>query len=348
MMDYDVVVVTRNRPDALELSLPLMLGQHRPPARLVVVDASDDHPAVRQVVEAATQPYDVPVTLLASRAGTTHQRNVGLEHVRSPVVMYPDDDALWFPGAAEAIMRIYERDEQGAIGAVCAAPSPTAPPGVLEAHQNTYRMSRRDRIKQLVGRQRAVVERVLFPDPFHLHGQSRWSVQPVPDWLEQENAVLVEWMTGFRMTFRSDVIKALGFNELFADYGGFEDVDASFRVMQQYLIVGARNARVYHHRRPGARSSGLGMGMRQVLNRAYLIRRFAPADAPARRRLGRYNWYKCLQYLLECHTAYGRARLRGAWRARRCVPALLAADDDELDQRYLELRARCLAGVDES
>ena len=37
-MEYSVVVVTRNRRDALQLSLPLLVGQSRPPLEIIVVE----------------------------------------------------------------------------------------------------------------------------------------------------------------------------------------------------------------------------------------------------------------------------------------------------------------------
>ena len=49
-LDFDVVIATRNRPQALALSIPLILGQSRPPEKLIVIDSSDDHAAVAGIV----------------------------------------------------------------------------------------------------------------------------------------------------------------------------------------------------------------------------------------------------------------------------------------------------------
>ena len=45
-LDFDVVIATRNRPQALELSIPLILGQSRQPKKLIVIDSSDDQTRV--------------------------------------------------------------------------------------------------------------------------------------------------------------------------------------------------------------------------------------------------------------------------------------------------------------
>ena len=54
-VDFDIVIATMNRQDALLLSLPLMLTQERLPSRLIVVDASDDHQRTKRVVEEAVE-----------------------------------------------------------------------------------------------------------------------------------------------------------------------------------------------------------------------------------------------------------------------------------------------------
>ena len=82
---------------------------------------------------------------------------------------------------------------------------------------------------------------------------ARYRTLPVPDWLSAENAVLVPWMTGFRMSFRTEVVRAVGFDEALKRYAVFEDVDASFRVLKTHVLVGARNAEIYHHKAPSRR-----------------------------------------------------------------------------------------------
>lgn len=336
---YDIVIATRNRQDALRLSVPLMLSQSRPPEWLIVVDSSDDFNATRRVVDDFRSQN---IILLRSERGSSLQRNIGLQHVKSPVVMFPDDDSIWFPDTAEAIMRVYERDVDGLIGAVCAAESPVPPPGFQNTSTTAYRMTRGDRIKQRVAHIRAAVERRFFPDPFYIHGRSHCDTAPQSPWFDEEDVVLVEWMTGFRMSFRSDVIRRFGFDETLRHYGLYEDVDASFQAMRSHLIVGARRAKVYHYRAPGARADSLSMGIQPILNRAYVIAKHSSSLSPARRYVVRYGWYKLALYSLACHTRHGRRRWLGAWRAQRRVKELLRTDPTSLQERYLALRDRCL------
>lgn len=340
-MDYDIVIATRNRPAILKVSIPLMLAQSRRPKRLIVVDSSDDAEEARRAAESAVADYPVEFEFIHSGRGLTFQRNVGLRRVGSPVVMFPDDDSLWLPGAAEAMMRVYERDEKCAIGAVCAAESLEPPSEAIGVANRVHRVSRADRFRLLISRRRNEIENLLCPDPFVLHGRSRWAVQPTPEWLTEENAVLVEWMTGFRMSFRTDVIRRSGFDETFRNYGLAEDVEASFQVMKTHLIVGARNARVFHHRTPGGRENGLTIGARIVLNRAYVVCRHSPPGSPAREMLRRYSRYKVLQYSLACHEEFGRDRFRGAWKALKNLDAIQDAPPELLSQVYAGQIERC-------
>jgi glycosyltransferase involved in cell wall biosynthesis len=339
-MDYNIVIATRNRPEILAISVPLMLSQSRRPRKLIVVDSSDDADAVKRSIERSAVGA-VDVELIRSKPGLTHQRNVGLRHVTSDVVMYPDDDSLWLPTVAESIMRVYERDDRDHIGAVCAAESTVPPEGVIASARAAYHMSARDQMKLRIGKRRNQLENRFVPDPFMLHGRSRWSVKPTPAWLADEDAVLVEWMTGFRMSFRTDIIRRTGFDETFGNYGQFEDVEASFQVLKTHLLVGARRAKVFHYRSPVKRAHGRRMGACQVLDRAYIVSRHSPEGSAARQLLPTYCRYKAAQYLLACHTKFGRDRFKGAIGALRRVGKILQSPPSTLSMTYLEQLAQC-------
>ncbi|MGF6862350.1 hypothetical protein ABIE69_002936 [Rhodobacteraceae bacterium MBR-64] len=62
-LTFDTVIATRNRPEALALSIPLILGQSRQPEKLIVIDSSDDHHAVKSVVEKAVRDWPGEVIL---------------------------------------------------------------------------------------------------------------------------------------------------------------------------------------------------------------------------------------------------------------------------------------------
>ncbi len=75
-LEFAVVIATRNRKSVLQLSLPLMLKQERPPGQLIVVDASDDHEEVKTMVEGivAGTHCRPELQVIRSEAGSAHQR----------------------------------------------------------------------------------------------------------------------------------------------------------------------------------------------------------------------------------------------------------------------------------
>ena len=185
------------------------------------------------------------------------------------------------------------------------------------------------------------VENALFPNPFFVHGRSRWEVRPRPPWLEEENAVLVEWMTGFRMTFRTEGIRRYGFDEALTNYAVFEDVDASFNVMKEKLIVGARNAHVFHYKAPHGRGGGQRLGATQILMRNYIVCKHSPVGSPARGLLKSYARYKFAQYLLTPHPEFRRARIRGAWLALGWTDEFLGTPPELLRDLYIRSMEEC-------
>lgn len=345
-MEYEVVIATCNRPNVLKVSIPLILMQDRPPLRLIIVDASDNHDEVRRAIANSIVGFSVDVKILRSHPNNALQRNIGIEHVSSPVVMFPDDDSLWWPGVAQGIMRIYERDKNGDIGGVCARPTKHPPPGIDLAENVGHKMRISDRVRQQIERVRHNFDNRFCPDPHWVHGKSRWNVRPMPDWLSNENAKLVEYMGGFRMSFRTEVLRQFGgFDEDLGRYVGWaacEDADASFKVLQKYLIVGAHNAKVFHYKSPNRRAGGFELGFITLFNRAYVISRYAPKGSVARSALKRFSIYKVMLYMLGTHTQFGRDRVRGCLLALRFINELLNTHSDCLRDRYLEFCKKAL------
>lgn len=348
-LSYDVVIATRNRPEALALSIPLVLGQSRKPAKLIVIDSSDDHAPVAEAVSKAVAGFDgVPVILEHNRSdpsgrggrGLPFQRNLGLAHVTADVVLFPDDDSMLYPEAAAGIMAVYDTDTERRIAAVCAAEAMTPPPGMTISgdYQMTAEHQREARTRSLRNR---LEKRFTQLKPTIYLGQLFMARGTQPDWLETQNCVPVEYMTGFRMSFRTAAIREEGFDETLRDYALDEDIDASFSAARKGLVVGARNAKIYHHRFPGGRGDARKMGAIAILNRVYVVTKHIHAGGLnpqqarlARSRLRTFVRLKLLTALAGLRGPHGKARLEGARAAARQVPALMAGPPEQLVQSY--------------
>ena len=253
-LTYAIVIATRNRVDALRISLPLMLEQSRRPKQIVIVDSSDDPTQVGTLVDGIQS--DIPIHLLRSEPGTSLQRNLGVGLISESVTFFLDDDSMLFQDTAEHIMRVYEQDFEQRIGGVC---SSEALHSTLHI-ESAKKPSMRDQVKLRVAAIRRKLEDATITDPFIRIGRSNWPESQEPNWFDNENVVPVEYMTGFRMTFRTKVIHEFPFDEHLRRYGLFEDIDASLRVSMKYRIVGANKARIFHNRWKGNRDQQSKMG----------------------------------------------------------------------------------------
>ena len=161
-------------------------------------------------------------------------------------------------------------------------------------------------------------------------------------WLHEEAAELCGPLSGYRISFRTDMIRRLGgFDEKLGRYAMFEDCDASIGNLKNHLNVCARSAKVFHYRAPGERSSGWEFGMMAILNRTYVVCKHSRPGSMVRRAVKRYLYYKLARYLLQTFTHYGRERFLGAWHACSKASQLLRCPAEELPTRYLEARYDC-------
>lgn len=341
---FSTIIVTRNRSAALALSLPLHLAQSRLPERVLVIDSSNDPSENSSLMGRLAATTSVPLEHQISAPGSSLQRNIGLAQIASDVVFFPDDDSLVHPQALARMMHIYDRDVQGRIGGVCAVETAVPPARTLKSPDAGYQKRKVDKIRSRIAPLRTRLEDRFFSDPMKLIARRlQQNLPPPEDWLAAENSIWVEWMTGFRMSFRTSVIRPVGFNENLGRYALYEDIDAGLGVLASgHSLVAARDAQIYHHKAPENRTGGRQMGVINILNRAYVVLRSGAADSRIKRSLDRYTLFRITQFAVGAKTEYGRDRFTGALAAYRVMPILLNTPHHLLDEVYLKLRHTCL------
>ena len=331
-LDYDVVICTRNRLDALELSIPSIVHQSRKPKSIIVVDSSDDHTKVVSLIRKISSDLDFEIRLFRSDiASSSAQRNIGLNYVTSPIVFFPDDDSIFFPAASEEIMKVYELDDESEVVGVCAVEAEAPPEGILE--KPTYKLNFTDNIKKSIAVTRYKIESLFFEDPAKVLAHRLIDKKHTPDWMNQDDHTFVEYMTGFRMTFRTDAIISSKFCESFTGYCIGEDLEASLSVLNKGVLIGAKKARIYHHKYPSKRASGFSYGARQILNNAYIISKHSK-DTIIRKLFLIRSKYKLFQYMLGATSEFGRSRFKGGLYGYKNIKYLYAASNDNLDSVY--------------
>jgi GT2 family glycosyltransferase len=343
-LEYECVICTRNRPQALAMSIPLLLAQTRPPRRVIVADASDDHDEIQRVVAEHTSGAPCEVVVLKCARGSSVQRNEGLKLVESDVVFFPDDDSLCDPDYAEHIMRIYERDTDRVIGGVSGTHRPRARDSE-DAAVETPKLAIGPTLRQLVSPARGRLERKLVLDPLisiSWELRRRWTV---PGWLAEVDGTPNCWVRGCRMTFRTEVIRgADGFDEHLRNYATFEDIHLGFSIGRTKIIAQAMGALVFHMQFPGGRGPGRVRGATNIANRAYVVACHSARGSVHRRRVVTYGAYRCLLYGAGgLWSAYHRESFRGAFAVLLHVRPLLLAAPENAGEAYPRLLAR--AGI---
>jgi glycosyltransferase involved in cell wall biosynthesis len=343
-LGYEAIVCTCNRPEALRMSIPCLLKQTRMPARVIVVDSSDDSSSARAIIDELASGAECELTLIHTARGLTFQRNRGLELVKSEVVFFPDDDALCDPEYGERIMEVYERDRDELIGCIVGTPWTKLRDG--NSVETTFRMRPSDRFRQMIAGRRRRIERVLVLDPLISVGSELRARWPEASWLPEVDAQLTNWIRGFRMTFRTSSVRAVGgFDETLRNYATFEDIHTGFAVAENQIVVQAMEAGVVHHQAPGGRGSGRVRGATNIANRAYVVASHSARGSEHRRLTVRYSIFRCLLYGFGgLWSPYHRESFGGAFAVLRRLRPLLLAPPEHATQAYVSLLRR--SGVD--
>lgn len=339
-MEYDVVIATLNRVQALKMSLPLLAEQTHKPSQIIIVDATDDHESIKKQILEITQSCGLEVTIIrSSKKNLPHQRNLGLELVTAPVVLMPDDDSLMYPNTAELMVKLYEADTEGKIGAVTAQPVETSPRLEKPA---AYKKSFFAKLKGRIQSYRNIYELRYFPYPTMGYTRAMIRNSKIPACIDGTNHRIVELIGGYRMSFRTEAIrKAGGFYELLGygiGYATYEDYEAVLRVMNHgYLLATAQNARIFHNIFPSRRAGGFNYGFSQFANSLLICRRIIPEGHEGWRTVFPYFYYKLFLYRLNCFNQYNREVYKGASTAWKHRKRLLDAPPEKLEDAFREL-----------
>jgi glycosyltransferase involved in cell wall biosynthesis len=343
-LDYDIIIATANRPDILRVSLPSMLRQTRPAKSLIIADASNDHEVVVRTVREVTASAPFPVQIFQASKGASPQRNAALTFATSPVLFFPDDDSVWFEDVGENVMRIYERDTEGAIGGVGQAESFESPNKLTQEEQRARASSPWKKLKYRMSALRHTLVNRWTDNPLHVCGQELLAQHKVPVWLPELQAIPIERQIGFRMSWRADTVRRCRFDEdLRLPRSLWEDFSLSFAVLKDQILVEATSARVYHHRFGGGRGNGLESGAEQLLNICYLVCKYSPPNSRARRAIKPYaRLFSAEAALRAAASQYERDKLRGMRRAMREFKPLIESPPAELTARYRAAIERCV------
>jgi GT2 family glycosyltransferase len=338
----------------------LALHQSRPPAEIIVVDASDGWAQTRERILADREVRSAAINiqyLEATDRSLCRQRNQGLRFATSDIVFLFDDDSLMFPDCAEQIMSVYEKDTDYLVAGVQSNLTNEIPAGTaLNDTEKVVGLQDRGshgqpRVQNDLLRRCANwawwnvflmhYTKTFIPYDGAYHGR------PMPEQLVGEPVVPEVLLHGCRMTFRRPVIMAEQFEPLMLSYCPGEDVDASYRASRHGILVTATKAFLHHYQSGGGRIDRYTVSLLTTMNQAMCLRRHAKQ---LQRRTYDF-WVLMLRKMCAelCKDALSRRwdlpQFKGLLHSVRVSYTILRLSPDELERLYPHLQQRVLRGL---
>jgi glycosyltransferase involved in cell wall biosynthesis len=335
-MDWALIVATYNREHILGRCLRLAAEQTRPPAEIVVVDASATWQKTREEILAnlaKDHPHIRWQYVQAEMRALPAQRNQGLKLVTSEVVFLFDDDSLMYPDCAEEIMKVYEADTKGRVAGVMAAHEPVPPdrPDDPEAARPSEHAA-----TQNYGSLARMIRRVLDADNIFVPYDEDFPKHEMPEEVHWLEVGLVRLMPGWGMTFRRATCLQEPFSEMLRRYAALEDTDMTYRASRHGPLLVAGNARLCHIGSVGGRLNLFLLAALRNLNQVALHRLHSTDISRSRLKLHRMMARRFL--ILLAKDVYRRKwsfpNARGILFAFRWMDPVLNMSEAELRDWY--------------
>jgi len=243
-----VIVATKGRPKETALLLDCLTEQNTRPEHVVVVGSE-----ARDVENLSAHPQVIAgkVTVLVSgRAGTTIQRNLGLEYLTRQTAQEPDEP--WFVVFFDDDFRPANDWLEKCAARLIASPEVSGLCGYVLA--DGVRCAGYDEL--------AAREYLLGKRPPEAHWSHSAGVTDLPDGLY-----------GCNMAYRDIVARTQRFDERLPLYGWQEDIDFAGGALKFGKLVCDAACRGVHMGVQGGRTSGLRFGYSQIANPIYLVRK---------------------------------------------------------------------------
>lgn len=242
--NFAVIIPTKDRPAELGRLLKSISGQDVKPRQIIVVDGSVDP------VKAVTDAYKgLKVEYLRLvPASLTAQRNAGIRALDKDITLaaFLDDDIILEDGSVGNMIRFWEHAPGDVAGA--------AFNNILEEYKVPGVFEKFFIVNgENPGR---VLKSGFQSRPYPVNGDTR-----------------VEWLPGYAMVFKRDVLKDYLFDERYSGYARYEDVDISYRIGKRYKLYVVADAGVRHLTGPEGLDFSCPLGRMEVVNRLYFVRK---------------------------------------------------------------------------
>ncbi len=233
---YSVVLVTKDRKAYAERTIENALAQTRLPEAMVVVDSSDPPLELDPRLQRAARRSGCELRLLRAEPSITAQRNRGVDHVSTPVLLMLDDDVVLAPEYMEVILRRWEWTGLEAFAAVV---------GMLRLAPGQKPMSP----TELLVRKALMLHEQVYGGS-HTTIKRSGKVR-LAHWPDRE--VFVPVFSNLAVAYRTELLRKHRFDERFSGYVLGEDYDLTARLAQEAPILHTPATWFIHDHAPGGR-----------------------------------------------------------------------------------------------
>lgn len=357
MLTWALCVSTINRLEVLGLCVGQALAQTRPPAEIVIVDASRDWSRNRDEIAAlvALRPEIRFVYERAPMRSLPAQRNAAIARATADVLFLIDDDSLMHPDCAEIVMGHYERDAACALAAIGATPTAQSPVALdLEVGAQKPGLASDETVSGAVRGSRLgrffwkhVLLMSLENTFVHYDDRDLAAERAAFARLGLPGLAPMSFLGGFTITVRRDVALREPFDDGLITYAPAEDLDATYRFGRHGFLARAEGARLFHYVAASNRVDRVALQTLRILNRAYFAARNSRAPT---RHFFAFELYalRCVPANLLKDLAARRLTLpqtRGALRAVLLSFGVFARRGEPLKNWYRELQARVIGAT---
>jgi glycosyltransferase involved in cell wall biosynthesis len=246
---------TANRASVLRKTLESLAAQSIQPKEIIVIDASEDDETKTVIQSSVPGLLGNCVYLPANARGAAIQRVQGIQEANTGFILFMDDDILL---DAECIARLWKGMQSDAtVGGVNAMIRNQRyhTPGRLSAWMYRYMHGKKEA---------SYAGKCIGP---------AWNLLP-EDRDDLPELVAAEWLNTTCTLYRREALPQPVFDPWFKGYSLFEDLCLSLRVGQQWKLLNARTARIFHDSQPGVhKKSVYALAKMEMLNRHYVMSR---------------------------------------------------------------------------
>jgi len=266
-LTISVIIPTLNRRDDLIAAVESLLRQSREPEELIIVDQSKGEESERAVERLfAGRKGETRLVYVHDKniTGLTQARNIGISRSLGNIIFFFDDDVVLEQEYLENVVKVFEQDHKGTIGAVYGR--------IIHPNRN-----RPFSLKQIIMETgyRMITEIFLLTKS----GSGRFRMSGFPTHPHPLiKGRYVECLSGACMAFRRTVFQDISFDENLTGYAYMEDSDISKMLSAHYKIYYEPSARLKHNVSPRGRLNRYEVSRMLVVNHYYLSKKNWPQN----------------------------------------------------------------------